>query len=166
MAINHNKSKNRIVDILLDSESVFDKGKTVGKLRAITVGQRTPDPTDNDNMYPFAFVTNGNPILITKLKGIVQDNKHTFFDRITRYRINFVASRDKATNAELQLDNIEFVVSQALEANFQLLDPKNDDDPICNSSVIERVDSLIFSDNKGKIVQGRTITLMLTLSSS
>lgn len=164
MVTNHDFNKNRIVDILKDDSNVFDNGATVGKLREIYVGQRVPKKTSGSSNIPFLYVVSGNPILTKKPRGIVQNNKQTYFDTIARYALNIIANKkDRAVNAEQELDNIELVVSTALENNFELRDPVSDDNPICISSFIERVDSILFNETKGTLKQGRTITLNLSI---
>lgn len=164
MVVDHNKNKNRIVSILKANTDVFDSGVTVGKLRDIYVGQRVPENTSGSNNIPFLYVISGNPILTKKPRGIVQNNKQTYFDIIARYSLHIIAiDRGKAVKSEEELDNIEFAVTTALENNFELRNPETDDDPICISSFIERVDSILFNDTKGKPKQGRTITLNLSI---
>lgn len=166
MVVDHNKNKNRIVDILKADTGVFDSGQTVGKLREIFVGQREPDVESGSNSPPFAYVINGNPILTKKPKGIVQNNKQTFFENTVRYLINFISkTKQRPVDSEKQLDAIELAVSTAIEDNFQLLDPTSSDDPICIKSFIERVDSLLFTGKKGYLDQGRSITVNLTIIS-
>jgi len=167
MTVDHNKNKNRIVDILKAADSVFDEGETIGKLREIFVGQREPSVESGSNSPPFAYVINGNPILTKKPKGIVQDNKQSYFENTVRYLVNFVSkTKQRPEESEKQLDQIELAISTAIEDNFQLLDPVNNDDPICIRSFIERVDSLLFTAKKGKLDQGRSITLNLTIIST
>jgi len=166
LATDHNKNKQRIVDILKADTNVFDLGKTVGKLREIYVGQRVPKFSSGSDFAPFAYVINGNPILTKKPKGIVQNNEQSYFENTVRYLINFVSkTKDKPVNSEKQLDDIELAISTAIENNFQLFTPNTTDDPICLKSFIERVDSLLFTAKKGHPDQGRTITLNLTIIS-
>ena len=164
MTTNHDKNKNRIVGILKADPNVFDDGVTVGKLREIYVGQRMPIKTSGSNSIPFLYVTNGNPILTKKPRGVVQNNKLSYFDSIARYSLNIISiAKDKAVKSEQELDNIELAVSASLENNFRLQDPTSNVDPICLSSYIERVDSILFTDTKGTPKQGRTITLNLSI---
>jgi len=167
MTVDHDKNKNRIVDILKADINVFDSGATVGKLREIYVGQRVPKSISGSNSPPFAYVINGNPILTKKPKGIVQNNQQSYFENTVRYLINFVSkTKTRAVDSEKQLDNIELTISTAIENNFQLLDPDSNDDPICIKSFIERVDSLLFTAKKGFLDQGRSLTLNLTIIST
>ena len=166
MVVDHQKNKLRIVNILKADSNVFDSGATVGKLREIYVGQRVPKNISGSNSPPFAYVINGNPVLTKRPKGVVQANKQTFFQNTVRYFVIIVSkTKERSEDTEKQLDDIELVVSTALENNFQLLDPTTNLDPICISSHIERVDSLLFTDKKGHLDQGRTITLNLTIIS-
>lgn len=164
MVVDHDKNKNRIVSILLADSTVFDSGATTGLLREIFVGRRAPKAISGSNAAPFLYVTNGNPILTKRPKGIVQSNAQTYYDVTVRYNLNFIVrSKDKIENAESLLDDLELLISTSLENNFQLLNPTSSDDAICISSYIERVDSVQFSDKKGHLDQGRTITLNLSV---
>ena len=164
MAVDHNKNKTRIVAILKADTTVFDEGKTAGKLREIFVGMHAPKAISGSNTAPFLYVTNGNPILTKRPKGVVQSNAQTYYESTVRYNLNFVSkAKDKAENSEKQLDDLELLISTALEKNFTLFNPSTSLDPICISSYIERVDSLQFTEKKGNLDQGRTITLNLQI---
>lgn len=165
MTINHDVNKNRIVSILKADSNVFDSGATIGKLREIFVGQRVPLPDSGSNSPPFLYVTNGNPILTKIPKGVVQDNTQAYFANTARYSLNFISKLKIAVDTEKQLDDLEFAISTSLENNFQLTDPVTGLDPICISSFIERVDSIVFTNKKGNPDQGRTITLNLSIIS-
>lgn len=166
MTVSHDKIKNRIVDILKADNNVFDDGKTEGKLNEIYVGQRFEKVINGSDKPPFLYVTNGNPILQKIPKGVISDNTQSYFENTARYMLNFVSTTKAVpVEAEKELDDIELLVSTALENNFELNNPVDNDDPVCISSFIERVDSILFTAKKGRIDQGRTITLQLKIIS-
>ncbi len=167
MAVDHDTNKNRIVSILKADDTVFDSGATAGLLRDIFVGQRVPKTISGSNFAPFLYVTNGSPILTKRPKGIVQSNKQEYFENTVRYNLNFISKKKTSSvDTEKELDDLELLISTALESNYQLLNPTSSDDPICLSSYIEKVDNAIFANKKGNPDQGRTITLKLIIMST
>lgn len=159
VTVDHNKNIQRIIDVIKSDSSVYDEGKTKGKLRSVEFG----DPGDNikqSHPPPYAYVTTDSSIQETTYDyGTVYNN----LDSITmRYKVVVMgAGNDKTTTAQKQLYTLLTNLRNILTSDPTFADPESRQDPAFARSVINASDW--DSKTRGKLITAVEFTIKATI---
>lgn len=153
--INHDTIKTRIVDILQANTALFTTTAEEGKLRSIEVGFPQGEEMQ-DKMFPYLFVTNspGSPETIVNF-GAVINNETIALQHSFSYDIITVVDEADSRKAELLLDNIQELVLETLEEDYNLTGAGS---AVVDSSLVTRVQPF-KPETRGEGKTGRLINL-------
>jgi len=158
--LDHDEIKKKIVAILKANTSLFTTTAEEGELRAIEVGfpQAAFSSGDlSDAMLPYAYVTNGSGPFESIKSGAVVSNVHQILEHTFNYDIVVVVMQNDAREAEILLDELQKLVLQTLEADYDLTGVGT---ASVDSSSPSKVDLLrVGNADQGKGIKGRVITL-------
>lgn len=159
--LDHDAIKTRIVDILKASAILFD-ASDLTKLRFIEVG--FPDGTwENDQMFPYCFVTNSIPFESIRNEGTILSDAVTDLTHTFSYDIIFVVNSKSSREAELNLDDFQKLILQLLEDDTSLTGTGS---RLVDTAFPVSVNSFRPSGTEGKGVQGRIITLRCIMNTT
>lgn len=154
--LNHDSIKNGIVTILQANTSLYTVSGDSGKLRSIMVGFPPGDGLQHDTP-PYAFITNSDSPFETASKiGSVSSNQIIALEHTFHYDITIVVNEKDSRKAEQQLDNLQELILETLEEDYNLSDEVSESFP-------NRIAKLRTSPvSEGKGVRGRIVTIRCT----
>lgn len=116
--LNHNTIKDAIVTLLKSNASLFTTTGEADELRKITTGK----PTDilQDDMFPYAIVTDGSPLDTTKSIKLVVSQSAKLVEHVLRYKIIVVVNKPDSRKAENLLDNLEELIRETMEGDMDI----------------------------------------------
>lgn len=130
VAIDNNKIKTRIKNILEVAGSFFDKDSPKGKVRQILVG--TPPNKDyKDLTHPALVITNSERWMEETNRGPVVANKKTSVATTVRYDLILTVQMEDSNAAEKEVDRLWILLEQRLYDFATLRKPSDDTDPLC-----------------------------------
>lgn len=160
VAVDNNKIKTRIKDVLEGDSTLFGKDKS--KIREIVVG--TPPNKDyNDLSHPALVVTNSERWMEESNRGPVIDNEKTSVRATVRYDIILTVHMDDSNAAEKEIDRLWILFEQRLY-KFATLRKIDGTDPLCKDILIEYVRR--FPQMQGQEIDGFRATLAVLLDPS
>ena len=164
VVVDHTKNIQRIVDVILADDNLYDNGKTVGKLRDVVFG----DPENNDKMsapqLPYLFVTTRNSLQTTRRNygPALPENSRQLG---TEYELVIVASSNaKSVIAQKQMYDIIKNLHAMTQADPLFLKPVTNDDPVFSRSVI--ADVPYEESTRGKLLIQVSVILLATIGNS
>lgn len=158
--LDHDEIKKKIVAILKANTSLYTTTAEEGELRAIEVGY--PQAAFNagqlsDAMLPYAYVTNGSGPFETVKAGTVVSNAIKVLYHTFNYEIVVVVLEADARKAEVLLDELQKLILQTLEADYNLTGTGS---ASVDDSTPLRIDHLrVGTADQGRGIKGRVITL-------
>ena len=162
--MDHNKNIQRIVDKILADPSLYDKGKTPGKLRDVFFG----DPENNDKMsapqLPYLYVTTRGSLQTTRRNhGVALPENSRQLG--TEYKLVIVSRSDaKSVEAQKQMYDIIKNITALTQADPLFKKPVTNDDPVFSRSVI--ADVPYEEATRGKLLISVSIILLATIGNS
>lgn len=164
VVVDHNKNIQRIVDVVLDTDSLYDKGVTPGKLRDVFFG----DPENDDKMaasqMPYLYVTTRSNLQSSRRDiGIsLAENSRQL---VVEYELTIVAKSDaKSIEAQKQMYDIIKNLTALTETNPTFLKPVSNDDAVFSRSIISEIPT--DESMRGKLVTSIAIILLATIGST
>jgi hypothetical protein len=157
--LDHNAIKARIVAILKANTSLYTTTAEANELRAITVGHPQGDELQ-DQMFPYAFVTNSAEFESITNLGVVTGNAIKALQHTFHYDIVTVVNEEDARHAEVQLDLYQKLILQTLEADSDL---RGTGSAVVDISFPVRVQHF-RPDTAGQGKRGRRITLRCVMT--
>lgn len=160
VAIDHNKNKVRIKDILEADSNFFDKTAPEGKVRQIIVG--TPPNKDyKDLHHPALIITNSERWMEEQNRGPVVANKKTSVATTVRYDIILTTQNEDSNAAEKELDRLWPLLEQRLYDFATLRKASDGTDPLCKDILFENTRRI--PQYQGQEIDGFRATLKVLI---
>ena len=159
--IDHSKNIQRIVDVIKADSSLFDSGKTVGKLRDIFFG----DPENNDKFsatqLPYLYVSTRSNLQTTRKDTGITSSENAR-QLTVEYELVIVSSSNaKSVIAQKQMYDIIKNLNNMVETDPLFKKPVTNDDPVFSRSVI--TDIPYEESTRGKLLISVSIILLATI---
>ncbi len=164
VVIDHNKNIQRIIDKIKADITVFDKGKTEGKLREVFFG----DPENQNKkaalMKPYLYVTTRDATQTTRYQFGVNDGSNVN-QQTVEYDLTIVAQSSIRTVAsQKQLYDLVKNLRALVEADPTFLKPVTNDDPVFSRSIIS--EAPWDTKMKGKLITSISLILLATIGTA
>ncbi len=164
VVIDHNKNIQRIVDKIKADVTLFDAGKTKGKLRGVFFG----DPENQNKkaalMKPYLYVTTRDATQTTRYQFGVTDGSNVN-QQTVEYDLTIVAqSSIRTIESQKQLYDIIKNLRALVETDPTFLKPVINDDPVFSRSIIS--EAPWDTKMKGKLITSISLILLATIGTA
>ena len=164
MVIDHNKNIQRIVDKILADTTLFDSGKTVGKLRAVFFGEPEKERKEAEIMKPYLYVTTRDATQTTRYQFGVTKGANVN-QQTVEYDLTIVAQSGIRTVAsQKQLYDIVKNLRTLVETDPTFLKPVSNDDAVFSRSIIS--EAPWDTKMKGTLITSITLILLATIGTA
>lgn len=159
VAIDNNKIKVRIKDILEADAAFFDKNNPKGKVREVIVGT-PPNKNYKDLHHPALVITNSERWMEEQNRGPVIANKKSSVATIVRYDLILTVHNEDSNAAEKELDRLWPLLEQRLY-DFSTLETVALADPLCKDILFENTRRI--PQYQGQEIDGFRATLKVII---
>ncbi len=158
--VDHNKNIERIIENIKADKTLYDNGKTTGKLRSVIFG----NPENNDKL-----AIKAKPALFVTTKEAIQNTSYNFGQLIqnnlkqitVEYELVLIAvSKYKSQESQKQL-NILLKNLREFVANDPRFYNSENEDPIFSRSIINNM--TWDSASRGKLITSVSLSLLSTI---
>ena len=146
-----------MVDILQANANLYDVDDKT-KINYLEVGEPPGNPLPTPPAFPGLWVTNSRPLETIKPEGTIVSDSYTYLSHDVEYDIKFLVVEQDSIVAEKQLDDLQKLILETLEANTSIGGK-------ANTSWPTRVDSFRQTQD-GTGLRGRVITYKLKITTS
>lgn len=162
--IDHNATKQQIVDILQNNTNLFDVNDET-KITYLEVGEPPGNPQPTPPTYPALWVTNARTLETIQRKGINTSNRHAYLTHTVNYLLKLMVVEQDSIVAEQQLDNFQKLIMETLEDDVALSSGSQTLTIAPDDTWPERIETF-RQELDGQGIRGKTITWNLLFTSN